>query len=184
MFYKKYCRYTDCIFKGQTKFTVTAPKYTWQKKQCISLLLLLIFRSFSLPMAFSQTQRKQVLRENVRGVPCPWHVLPNGGEGTLSCPGGCPLSWLEGGGIPESCVPGVPPGRDIGPQTEAPPRRDMEPDWGTLQKGHGTREWDPFPGKDLGPESGKGTGNLTGVPRLPGGEQTENVTFLQGEKGK
>ena len=66
-------------------------------------------------------------------------------------------------------------------------------DWGTPpRKVHGTRDygtplegtWDQRLGyprrKDLGPESGEETGNLTGVsppPPPPGGGQTEMITL-------
>ena len=62
----------------------------------------------------------------------------------------------------------------MGPENAIPRRMDMRPETEVPQKGHGIGMWG-VPRKDLGPESGKRTGNLTGVPT--GGEQTENIAL-------
>ena len=119
----------------------------------------------------------------LEGVPhLVWGVTPILYGVTLSC--------LE---VPLSCRGGVTPRylplrKDLGPETEVSPRKDLGPEMGTPRKDLGPEMGTPR--KDLGPETGvpprKDLGPETGHPlegiwdqrpEYPHGWQTENIIF-------
>ena len=62
-------------------------------------------------------------------------------------------------------------------RTGVPPRREWDQRLGYPQKEHGTRVWGTPPGKDLGLESGEGTGKLTGVPPSSGVNRLKTLPY-------
>ena len=69
--------------------------------------------------------KKVLLRETARGVPCPSKTHPWGGAGGYPSPGIPPGRDL-------GPVTAVTPGRGMGPVTVGPPRRDMGPVVGSI----------------------------------------------------